>query len=159
MPRAGRPFDDYVHRTPGCWLWTGAINSDGYGSYRKQKAHRTAFAQANGSIPEGMCVCHRCDNRRCVNPAHLFLGTVADNNRDRAQKGRSKGTFRADASHPARRRSGARHWCAKLSDDDVEKIRDLHARGMAQIDIAPLFSIHSATVSRIVRREWRKEVA
>jgi hypothetical protein len=77
-----------------CLEWTGAISSSGYGSIAgdEQKnisAHCAAWIIANGTIPEGLCVLHRCDNRRCVRPAHLFLGTRVDNNRDMAAKDRA----------------------------------------------------------------------
>lgn len=79
-----------------CWPWTGAASDEGYGRFLLNgrnggyvMAHRYAWEQANGPIPDGLFVLHRCDNPRCVNPWHLFLGTKGDNNRDRAAKGRS----------------------------------------------------------------------
>jgi hypothetical protein len=75
-----------------CWVWTGAIGSDRYGKMKwrgKQwGTHRLAYTLANGEIPAGLHVCHRCDNRVCCNPAHLFLGTALDNIRDCIAKGR-----------------------------------------------------------------------
>ena len=80
----------------GCWVWQGSAGKDGYGRmvYRLdgqrviRGAHRVSWEVANGPIPEGMHVLHRCDNPPCVNPAHLFLGTQADNMRDMTRKGR-----------------------------------------------------------------------
>src|SRR5699024_793010 len=79
----------------GCWLWTAGtrgFKSHHYGLFSVNGAnigsHRYSWMIANGPIPKGMAICHRCDNPPCVNPAHLFLGTIADNHRDMEQKGR-----------------------------------------------------------------------
>ena len=81
----------------GCWEWTGDTRN-GYGSLagagagagrRREYAHRLAFRFANGDIPEGMCVCHRCDNPLCVRASHLFLGSNEENRRDMVTKGRA----------------------------------------------------------------------
>lgn len=76
----------------GCWEWTSFTDRHGYGRFTFEKrlllAHRASWMFHNGSIPAGLCVLHRCDNPLCVKPEHLFLGTIADNNRDAMQKGR-----------------------------------------------------------------------
>ena len=87
-------FAALVVKTETCWLWQGKPNTSGYGTIRdggrKHRVHRIAWEWANGPIPDGMLVLHSCDTPRCVNPAHLSLGTVRDNNYDRDAKGRTK---------------------------------------------------------------------
>lgn len=76
----------------GCWLWTGARSTGGYGCLsvggKQALAHRFSYEMAHGPIPAGKLACHKCDVRCCVNPDHIFIGTHTDNARDRAAKGR-----------------------------------------------------------------------
>lgn len=134
-------FWDWVEKTDGCWLWRGSTCASGYGYFsidnKTVKAHRTAWVIAHGDIPKGMCVCHHCDNPRCVRASHLFLGTFGDNNRDRARKGRS--------AHMA----GETNVMAKLTDLEVEAIRSL--AGQPHAKIAKQFGVHRTVVSRILR--------
>lgn len=96
MPRWS-PFEPYfwskVEKTETCWLWTGGVYGGGYGRVRRgnkeSPAHRVAYELTNGPIQDGLQACHHCDNKLCVNPAHIFLGTQKDNMQDCAKKGRN----------------------------------------------------------------------
>lgn len=85
-----------VTKGSDCWEWTARVNDNGYGyvsfDYQKHYAHRVSWELTYGQIPHGLCVLHRCDNRRCVRPEHLFLGTRADNQEDMRVKGRARRT-------------------------------------------------------------------
>lgn len=163
MGRRATPFWDRVDRSGECWLWTAYRNEDGYGTVRfdgrMQGAHRVAWQLTHGPIPDGLDVLHSCDNPPCCKPDHLFLGTNHDNVIDRHTKGRSKNLFSSDERHPARLRRGAKHWCAKLSDDAVRQIRQRRERGETTVSIGRALGVNTGTVSRIARREWRGEVS
>lgn len=102
-----------------CWMWTGAVNRKGYGSFNPGVnepncvAHRYAWTLVNGPVPEGKLVLHRCDTPGCVRVSHLFVGSAAENTADMMSKQRNKfKTF-----------SGEEHYAAKLTEDSVRLIR------------------------------------
>jgi len=129
----------------GCWLWTAALTPSGYGSFdypRGGRAHRAAWEIYRGPIPDGVCVCHTCDNRACVNPGHLWLGTHQENNADKMKKGRD--------AH------GVRQGLAKLNPDLVRRIRDIAATGVRHQSIASMFGVSKASIqSAVARTTWR----
>lgn len=128
----------------GCLVWRGAKNSSGYGVFRKKGknfyAHRAAWECRNGAIPEGRVVCHCCDNPACCNPEHMFIGSQRENLSDMVQKGRSA--------------KGVGHSQAKLTDEQVVKIRERFAAGGAtHAEVARDFGISREAVGQIVRRQ------
>lgn len=83
-----------------CWLWQGGHRDHhGYGNFRGHATHRVSWALSNGPIPDGLIVCHKCDNPPCVRPSHLFVGTIGDNTRDMVQKGRAAWQGRPRKTH------------------------------------------------------------
>lgn len=131
--------------TTSCIEWGKARNRTGYGVARyKGKmwyAHRMEWEKANGPIPEGMCVLHRCDNPICVRADHLFLGTHADNHRDMREKGRDRS--------PIQR--GELNVKAKLAEPDVIMIRRLRAEGWTQKRLADRFGVSKTAIQFIER--------
>ena len=126
-----RRFWTKVLKRNGCWEWTSAIASTGYGVVNIRGkvvgAHRMSWIISYGSIPDGLFVCHRCDNKKCVRPGHLFIGTQADNIEDCIKKGRM--------SDPPVPPFGEKHCNSKISDVDVTSIRSSwvpNCRGLAK---------------------------
>jgi hypothetical protein len=131
----------------GCWVWTGGHVPDGYGCIQVDGAargtHRVAWEMAIGPIPDGLHVLHRCDNRPCCNPEHLFLGTNADNVADKVAKGR----HRSD-----RLERGVERYNAVLDDGAVQAIRERYARGgVRQADLAREYGVTQQMISKVIR--------
>lgn len=127
----------------GCWLWLGTFKDDRYGCFRGERAHRAAWELFNAAVPAGLFVLHRCDQPACVNPAHLFLGTHAENMADMTSKGRSG------------RCAGERHGQARLNDERVRLIR-ANAAELSQRELAKRHGVSQRAVLKILNREtWR----
>ena len=136
-------FWKYVQPTScdACWVWKGAKQPSGYGQVNSGPplsqplfAHRVSYEIHHGPIPDGLLVLHRCDNRPCVNPAHLFVGTNADNQADKVAK---------------------RRQISILTVDDVVRIRDLRRSGHKLQVLAERFGVKKAAISHVVtRRNW-----
>jgi len=142
-----------------CWEWRAAISSSGYGSFgfkeKVQLAHRVSYELTNGSIPDGegyhgMCVCHSCDNKSCVNPSHLFLGTQKENIKDMFKKGREVRGLN----------KGERAGSAKLKEVDIVNIRAIYKyTKVSQYRLANIYSVAQSAISKIVLRKSWKHVA
>lgn len=136
----------------GCWEWVGAVSGNGYGNFyveegRWSPAHRFIWETAHGKITDGLLVCHTCDNKTCVNPAHLFLGTHEDNMKDMNYKGR-----RASGS------SVASYGNAKITRDEAEEIRIRYlSGGITQRELSEHYPVTQQQISRITRNvEWKE---
>lgn len=146
-------FMKFVAMSDGCWLWTGRIiRGYGHGQFswcgRSAVASRVAWELFMGEEPGELLVCHHCDNPRCVNPAHLFLGTAADNSADMIKKGRGK--------QPKLPRDGERNGRARLTWSQVDAIRR-KLRTHTQRSLAAEYGVSSATISGIASgRRWAK---
>ena len=124
-----------VDRSGDCWEWTAKGTPKGYGVFgllrKSVYAHRLSWKMEVGEIPDGMCVCHRCDNPPCVRPSHLFLGTYADNMEDMVRKERGP---------------------KKLSHEDVRAVRERYQAGdWTQKALAVLMEVCPAVISNVVR--------
>ena len=153
----------------GCWIWQRAQNESGYGTLwfwdgrerlrpddsgyvqrgSTMAAHRVAWLLFRGAIPPGMFICHRCDVKACVNPAHLFLGTPNDNVQDAKRKGRLR-------LPPPKRIRGELATKGKLLEVQVLHIRWAHRKGASINGLARVFRVSVTNIRNIVRRKvWR----
>lgn len=138
-------FESAFVKSDGCWLWQKSTFKDGYGQFaikpRNFRAHRFSFELYVSKIPDGMCVCHRCDTPGCVNPAHLFLGSQQDNTADRVAKGRTAKHF------------GRLHGSAKLFEADIHEIREARE---TYLKIGEKYGISQSLVCNIKKfKRWQ----
>lgn len=140
----------------GCWEWLGSVTKQGYGKFgdyygKTQLIHRFVFMHTNSCVLTDECVLHRCDNRRCCNPEHLFLGTRSLNSLDRHAKGRTKPSYKSSDKC-----QGEDCASAKLTWVEVYEIRKLWGEGIYQIELAERYGVHKGTINKIVHnRTWR----
>lgn len=145
MPATTKPaierFWKFVSPEPmsGCWLWTGAVDTNGYGIIGAGgreggtlRAHRLSFEHARGPVPDGLFLLHKCDVRSCVNPDHMFVGTARDNSQDMARKGR--------------------HGLAKMTPELVRRLRADRRNGVTYRELCKRYGITMRTVAQIVLR-------
>jgi hypothetical protein len=172
----------------GCWNWTGNTTK-GYGQFRIGKSmvytHRFSFEVHKGQIPDKMLVCHTCDNTRCLNPDHLWIGSNKENSEDKVKKGREssgRGEKNGSVLYPERLARGSRHWRSRfpekvkrgeehwtkkfpeklkprfLTKNQVEEIRYLYFQGkMSKKNLAVKFCIGGTTINQILEDpNWTK---
>ena len=147
-----RFFNHFTKIEGGCWLWCGGKHRLGYGLFKfngkTRTTHRISWELHRGPIPSGLCVLHKCDVPACVNPEHLFLGTVDDNNKDKSTKGRCATNIHT---------YGELHWGARLTTKEVQEIRQLYSSGgITQKSLGIRFGVGQAAIWQIVnRKRWK----
>ena len=136
-----------INEITGCWDWLNALDAYGYGGFswnEHPKAHRAAWTLFHGPIPDGLHVLHTCDNRKCVNPEHLWIGTNADNMRDKQEKGRFV---------LGKRYSGEENYASKLKTIDAVFIFN---SSHSYTHLAKMFNVSKTAIASIKKkRSWK----
>ena len=143
---------DRVVKADDCWQWTGARDKQGYGRLSPAvgvflRAHRFSWELHNGPVPEGLLVCHRCDNPECTNPNHLFLGSPQDNMDDKVRKGRWKGCASERMSEIVRAR---KRPVKELLGANLSKVLALRNEGKTLTEIGAVFGCDKGSVRRVL---------
>lgn len=137
------PVPEHQPSLGRCWLYMSPPLPDGYGQFKVKRktlrAHRFSYELYVSPIPAGMVVCHKCDNRMCVNPSHLFVGTVQDNEDDKRSKNRQA--------------KGEHHGKSRMTVDKVRSLRKRRSEGASYDVLAAEFGIERTTVAQIVKRK------
>lgn len=148
---AGRLYSAIRARASGCVEFAGSISTHGYGAIRVGvklfRAHRVSWLLRHGEIPGNLLVCHKCDNRKCVNPDHLFLGTYRDNTIDAIWKGRMS---------PPQAKIGVESNFAKFSDAEIRVAKSLRDSGMSCREVGDRLGMSRSQVSAICLGRTRK---
>lgn len=136
----------------GCWVWTGTLDVNKYGVYSINhilyKAHRASYFFKHGFIDEKLSCCHTCDNPSCVNPDHLWMGTQAENTKDRDRKGRTRTGHLYGDDNPG----------AKLTSDEVLAIREMRANGAKIPELSKMFGVCKSKIYQIIKRQCWKHI-
>ena len=145
-------FFKNVDKTKNCWLYKRGYTIDGYGRFsirgKPWHAHRYSWKLANGDIPKGMYVLHKCDNPPCVNPDHLFIGTAKENFHDAIQKGRLDVIGESNAG-------------ARLTEKEIKEIRKKYTYGHRETGfhvLSKIYGVGKTTIWRIIKRKTWKHV-
>ncbi len=145
------PVPEHMPHLGQCWVWTGALTHDGYGRIRRGSgnashvlAHVASYLLHHGPVPDGLCIIHRCDCRRCVNKEHIKTGTNLENTTDMIAKRRDRFSGEEAKNH-------------KLNSEQVVQIRLLYQVGeLSQLRIAQMFGVSESAICHIIaRREWK----
>lgn len=136
-------------REGGCWEWKAATTEGGYGYFRfngrPQNANRVAWILTKGPIPDGIFVCHRCDNRKCVNPDHLFLGTNQNNLDDMKEKGRSS--------------RGEKNTMHRYTEATIYRVKQMKVQGYTREKTAKETGVSQSTISMIWNEKTWKHIS